>query len=374
MKITNYLEIILKYLFFTNKTPEYDFETDNSKCLYKIKKIAFYNGCEDNRSDRYRIYNIAEALRRRKIRVDVYNARSIKYIDTKEEYDLLIIFREDRYLFLRWKKIAKRIKKLNIPMIYDTDDYTIERIRSRGCKNILKIINFTNAITVSTDYLAKKIKEKVNKPVYIIKNTINYEQIFFANKTIRERKSENIIKIVYQSGTSTHNEDFKVAEKPIYDVLKTHPNVKFYIFGPLELSEKFKTLYNQIVYYPYMDYLRLQVYISEMDINIAPLRLNEFNNCKSELKLFEAALLAIPTICSPIFSYKKLVQNSVDGLIAYTTSEWEKYLNRMIENKKNREEIGMRAQKNFLKKFYIDENIEDIIHIYENVYENNKLI
>ena len=109
-----------------------------------------------------------------------------------------------------------------------------------------------------------------------------------------------------------------------------------------------------------------------MDINIAPLEINDFNNCKSELKIFEAALLNIPTIVSPLSHTKKIIQNGHNGFIATTLEEWENYFEILINNKKLREEIAQNANSEIVPQFYIKNLINDIIDIYKKVIENAK--
>ncbi len=69
------------------------------------------------------------------------------------------------------------------------------------------------------------------------------------------------------------------------------------IVGPLEFSkEKFDT----VVHKRYVEYDRLFGFIAKTHINIAPLEMNDFTNCKSGLKFFESAVLGIPTVATPI--------------------------------------------------------------------------
>lgn len=362
------LKIFLHVLpFIVNKRPEYDLNTRTDNNGYKLKRIAFYNGCDDNRSDRYRVYNIAEELKELKITVDIYTAESIRYLVRDPNYDLVIVFREDRYFLFRWYKVKKYLQKNQIPMIYDTDDLIVDKGHTRATRNILKIMEFADEITVSTAFLAKRIAEITGKPIHIIKNTINSHQIYLTRRLAVNENVDKRIKIVYQSGSATHNDDFKIIEKPLLSILKKNHNVELNIFGPLILSDKFKPYSAQIVRHPYTHYLVLQIYISEMQINIAPLEMNDFNQAKSELKIFEAALLRIPTVCSPIASYTSIVQNGVNGYIANTAEEWEKELQELIDCEDVRKRIGNKAYEDFVPAFYIGNEIEKDISYYEKV-------
>lgn len=360
--------------FFIKEKPEYDSRADNADCPYKIKRVAFYNGCEDNRSDRYRVYNIVNALREKKIIVDIYKDKSICYLLDAINYDVLIVFRENRYRFLRWKRVVRHLKRINMPVIYDTDDFTIEKENDRATRNILKIIKEVDAITVTTDYLKNQFRNRTGKKTYVIKNTINDDQLFMAKKIIKIRNIDDTVKIVYQSGTPTHNKDFLIAQKALLKILREYRNCELHIFGHLEISDELKVYSKQIVFHEYMDYLLLQFYVSEMDINIAPLQINSFNNSKSELKIFEAALLKIPTVCSPIPSYEAIIEQGENGYIAYNDEEWFQYLSELIEDKEKNQRMGQNAYNDFISYFYIQNEIEKVIQIYEDVCSEKKKI
>lgn len=364
MNILDILKACISHRIYRGN-PEYDENIQECENL-GISKIAFYIGCEDNRSERYRVHNIVEALRKKNIVVDIYRANSIHHLLKDVHYDLLVVFREDRYRFLQLGKIGRHLKKQNIPIIYDTDDYTIENKDAIVTKNICKILQFTDAITVTTESLAERFIKDTGKPVYVIRNTINYKQLIFARKTVR-LPEDGKVRIVYQSGTLTHNRDFALVEATLFSILKKYTHVELHIFGPLELTDRMRFVTKQIIYHPYMDYLCLQGYVSEMDINIAPLEMMPFNHCKSELKIFEAALLGIPTVCSPVDSYKAIIKDGVNGCLASNEEEWEKALIKLIEEKEFRENIGKKAYLDFVNKYYIDNNIEEILSIYERI-------
>lgn len=348
--------------------PEIDNSTDTNN-EYKIKRIAFYIGCEDNRSDRYRAFNIINELRNRGIAVDIYRAYCINQLLKDINYDLLVIFREDRYRMLRLNEILNHVHSCGIPIIYDTDDYTIEDDSSRGAQHVLSIIEHVDAITVTTEFLAKLFRSRTGKDVYVVKNTINAEQIYLARKLIRTKPVNENVKIVYQSGTATHNRDFMQVEEALLTILQRFNYVELHIFGPLELSKWFAPYMSRIYFHPYTDYRLLEVYVSDMDINIAPLEINDFNNSKSELKIFESALLKIPTVASPTEPYSTLIKNEVNGFLAATTKDWIDDLSLLIVDRKYREEMGQTAEWDFVPMFDISHEIDNVIAIYERVCE-----
>ena len=55
--------------------------------------------------------------------------------------------------------------------------------------------------------------------------------------------------------------------------------------------------------------------IAEVEINISPLKENQFTNCKSELKFFEAAACGTLTLASPTYAFKKSIVHGVTGFL-----------------------------------------------------------
>ena len=109
-------------------------------------------------------------------------------------------------------------------------------------------------------------------------------------------------------------------------------------------------------------------YLSKMDINIAPLEQDTpFNDGKSELKIFEAALAGVPTVASRTDSYSKCITDGENGFLAGSREEWLQKLCSLIANEEIRRDMGLKARKYFVDRFYIENVIDDIIKIYEEI-------
>ena len=356
--------------------------------LSKIKKIAFINGCPDNRSERYRIDNITEALASSGIRSDKYSLYNLDYLLKHiNDYDLLIIFRVI-YTANKIAEVINAFQSHGIPVVFDTDDLIFypevvnqialtdnfnekkKRKFVAGIEAYKKTALVCDASTVTTDYLKRKLHEIGAENAFVIKNTINEKQYKLAQKLNLQNKKfkSHTVKICYLSGSATHNTDFKEAEDALLMILEKYKNAELNIVGPLVLDKKFKKYKKQIKRIRYMNYLKLLEFTSKIDINIAPLEMNNpYNEGKSELKIFESALVGVPSVVSAVDSYSKCVKNGMDGFLAKNRQEWFDYLSALIEDKELRRKIGDEAYKSFAEKFYVKNNISDIITVYESI-------
>ena len=68
-----------------------------------------------------------------------------------------------------------------------------------------------------------------------------------------------------------------------------------------------------------------------MDVNIVPLVENEFTNCKSELKFFEASIVGTLTCAAPTFVYRKIIKDGKNGYIC-RRGEWYNTIKNLYEN------------------------------------------
>jgi glycosyltransferase involved in cell wall biosynthesis len=134
----------------------------------------------------------------------------------------------------------------------------------------------------------------------------------------------------YFSGTPTHNRDFAVAATALVSLLQEYPQLVIRMVGFLEPKGPLLTYKDRIAKFPLQDFLNLQRLIGQTEINIAPLQLNDFTNCKSELKYFEAAIVGTMTIASPTFTFERVIDDGYNALLA-RPQEWEDKIRAAIE-------------------------------------------
>ncbi|QAV45187.1 glycosyltransferase [Pantoea agglomerans] len=208
-------------------------------------------------------------------------------------------------------------------------------------------------VIASTEPLEEAMLKSGASKSIVIENALDPETIETAGSIPEIRKSETdgIIRIVYGSGTSTHNVDFLEASDAIYNILVSSPNVHLRLAGMLELPDKFDKVKNQIErigFCPYADYLRI---LAECDISIAPLENYIFNDSKSNIKYLEASILGLPSVCSPRPNFISVIENGVNGFLCYDTEEWEASFKMLIEDPLLRKNVGENAKKSVLKHY-----------------------
>ena len=209
----------------------------------------------------------------------------------------------------------------------------------------------------STEVLARCMREAGLAEVACIENALDDETLSVADALRRERAGREgtptagSTMIVYGSGTKTHDADFAVAAPAIGRLLRVHPALRLRIIGDLNLPEslaRFAGRIERLAGTNYVAYLRL---LCEADIAIAPLEATLFNDAKSNIKFQEAAILGMPSVCSPRAAFRDVVVQDSNGLLADTDADWEQALDRLIRDPALRARLGRQALEDVVRRY-----------------------
>lgn len=83
--------------------------------------------------------------------------------------------------------------------------------------------------------------------------------------------------------------------------------------------------------------------VASLDIGIAPLAANEFNDAKSDLKPLEFAALGVPFVASPSPEYQR-IHDAGAGRLADTPDDWHRELTRLATDELARAELVERGR------------------------------
>jgi len=311
----------------------------------------------------YRAHNQAEELRVHGFRVSV-TMQDNPFLSSLESKFKIFIFHRT----LHTNSIAKlieKIKKQNKEIIFDTDDlvfdvkYIQQTDHYRNMSNFEKMQyqkgvgeeilkdSYVKVCTTSTKFIATKLEE-YNKKVFIITNKLSNEWVALSEKLLNDKKpkTENQkLKIGYFSGTIGHNKDFATISDVLVEILQKYPQTELFLAGPLVLEKKFDQFSNRIIRSKYVSREKHFANISNCDIILAPLEINDpFCEGKSELKFSEAGLLEVPVVAIRNQTFSGAITDGENGFLADNKSEWLEKLSQLIENTGLRESFGKKAR------------------------------
>jgi len=268
-------------------------------------------------------------------------------------------------------ELVAEAKRLNINTIFDVDDLIFDEALLKtniniqnlpkniqaqvftGAKTYKKAMSSMDYCSSSTSVLADYMTKHSSLETFIIPNALDSE-LLELSRIDKPFKDNDVITIMYGSGTSTHDIDFREVSPALLAILNTHPEARLVIHGTLKLSDDFKAFKSQIKEIPFMKASEYYTALNGYDINIAPLEPSVFNDAKSNIKYIEASIFKLPTIASNVEEYKNIIKHNENGLLASNTQEWIDAFELLIKNKSLRETMGINAYQTVIDTYQID--------------------
>lgn len=336
------------------------------------KRVLFVSGEPATPGHQYRVVQLADSLPRQFFDVSLLSVSEIPaLLDDIQKADLIWVWRARRSLETDLLLAAR--KKHKFTLLYDIDDLMflpqlatselIDGIRSQNMvethiathyADVKQLLLQADRCTTPTLQLAQEIRE-LNRPATVIPNGFNRRTFEQSRRAARSRNPvscDGLIRIGYAAGSLTHQKDFSEASRALSRILAKHPNARLVLFRTTLLVEEFPELAKvqaQIEWRDLVSFDELPSEYARFDINIAPLELgNRFCESKSELKYFEAALVGVPTIASPVGAYAACIRSSENGYLAKDTQEWHQQLDRLISDTQLRARIAESAYQDAL--------------------------
>lgn len=332
------------------------------------KIVAYIVEDEDTAQYRYRVKNVREALEADggEWKVMVYRKSELANL-VLGEIDLLVILRQTSRDELVPGYVMEA-RDMGIPVVMDLDDLVFSYsdlmglMRATGSRNILywagyvwgvrRIATKVDGFIATNEFLGEKLSRCFSCPHAVIRNSLNQKQVKIAERSLPKKAHEGF-RVGYFSGSPTHAKDFQMVEDELIRFLVSHKDTTLTVVGYMKLSEKMQKLVKagKVEQKDLVDYEKLQKMMSEVDVNIAPLVVNDFTNCKSELKYFEAAIVETTTIASPTYSYARAIKDGENGYLA-SFGEWYEKLEYLYERREENEEVARRARKDAVKNYF----------------------
>jgi len=349
------------------------------------KEMVIYI-CEkyDRNTPRYRAYNMCRALSKTGVWHGTYIfddelSRAGEYI---KFFKIMIIVRYPWSEALNDLVIKARQHEIRIgfdiddliydekyiPLMANTASIDLDDPSNRGwfllASKLALTAKMCDFMIATNEYLSEKMKKDLNKPVQVINNFLNAEQMDYSRLLADEKKKEKRkgpFTIGYFSGTHSHANDLGKAALEIRDLMDKYEDIALKIVGFMDVPDCLAPYRSsgQLIHEPLVDPLTLQKKIAEVDVNIIPLVDNEFTNCKSELKYFEASIVDTPTCATPTYVYQQNIQNGRNGILC-REGEWFRAIEKLYNDPVMSAEIAGNARRYCESKYSIEEQTKQI--------------
>jgi glycosyltransferase involved in cell wall biosynthesis len=220
-----------------------------------------------------------------------------------------------------------------------------------------RMIKSADHVVVSTEQIRQSIKHQ-NPYITVIPNAIDPE----IWKVKRKRRTDGKIRIGWIASGS-HFVDSPIIEDIMQELIEEYPNVEFHLAGMINQEARGKGWIHHKGTDGYKPFPQFYADL-DLDIAIAPLKDNPFNQAKSNIKFLEASMLGIPTVASDVKPYQ-CIQHGKTGYLASTPGQFKKYLKWLIEDETKRKEMGKEAKKYVLENWTIDK----FLPMYDDLFQ-----
>ncbi|WP_407415584.1 glycosyltransferase [Methanobrevibacter sp.] len=263
--------------------------------------------------------------------------------------------------------LRKKCKKYGIKLVYETDDDLLGvepnspsyEYVNRVSDSINDFIDASEVITVTTSTLASRFDKNkvVIIPNYYVDSVLDVKDNI---------KTEGRLKLGFY-GTLTHSKDLFLIKNVILK-LKEKYDFDFEVIGGFNAEDNVdEDWFNSIQLPPNnMDFEKFMKWLPgaiNWDIAIVPLEDSPFNQCKSELKFIELAVLALPGVYSDMCVYNTVVNDGVNGFLASNEDEWIEKIEKLILDK----DLRKTFRNNALNKVLTDYTVENRVKIWDEV-------
>lgn len=315
----------------------------------KKLNILLVRGGAENGVSYHRLFKPHELIKRHYDWIDVSDCDAIEQVSNESlrKMDIVIANRTITGGNREQNEFEiKRVQYCGCKYIVDIDDYWIlhhghELSKWWGANKMQSLIEtnirFADHITVTHKLLGDKTK----KPYTILPNGIDSTDVQFQvlPKKIRERVSFGWV------GSSNHYKDVLMLQDSLQRLNEENASYTMSYCGfnkDMRHCQHYERVltgnYTQNGNYQNIEGQPVDKYAlmyDHLDVALVPLVDNEFNNCKSNLKMLEAAFKKKAVIVSNVHPYNEIIKHGVNCLAVSPTDRhgWYKEMKKLIKNR-----------------------------------------
>lgn len=271
--------------------------------------------------------------------------------------------------------LVAEARRLRVPTWWEADDLvfdaaaiTSSRALSRlgartvrslaaGAELYRRAMLACDAAIASTPTLAAAMRRAGVGDVHVIENGLDGQTLAAAERALADAAAARDARgdaaepvwIVYGSGTNAHDVDCEQAAAAIARVLDRRPEARVRLVGSVATPRCLARHAHRIERLPatsFEDYLGI---LATGDIAIAPLEESPFNDCKSAIKFLEAAVVGLPSVCSPAPAFRRWIADGESGLLCRDEAEWEAALDGLVAEPDRRRRLAATARRTVLR-------------------------
>ncbi|MFT3928189.1 MAG: glycosyltransferase [Myxococcales bacterium] len=237
---------------------------------------------------------------------------TIELIERARSYGKLVCGDLDDRIFTPWE--ARNTGYMRTKALNKQDQAALVWILQTQ-RNTLRLLPAFDQVFVSTERLRHEL-DGLGIPAMVSRNAVDETTMRPLAKVPRKLE-----RILFMTGTKTHDADFRALAPALWRFLETHADVRLTLLGPLDLPWEARA-FPQVQAVAKLPMTELPGFVASHDACLVPLEDTAFNDCKSALKYLECGLVSVPVIASPRQEFRALIRAGENGMFAETERDW----------------------------------------------------
>jgi GT2 family glycosyltransferase/glycosyltransferase involved in cell wall biosynthesis len=265
------------------------------------------------------------------------------------------------------ERLIEHCRARGMKLIYDLDDDLVsippshpEAVRLEGLATIVrKFLESADRVWLATPELQRRLAPKLCDSEVVANK--HDERIWRHSARRSEIMGTRSVRIVYM-GTATHDEELDFLQ-PIAELLQRQfgRQVRFDVVGVASRGQLARCFHRVTpeegpaaqTYPGFVEWFCRQ----HWDIAVSPLIDSPFNRCKSAIKLFDYAALALPVVASQHAEYDAAFGGDHGvQLVENTVTAWSDALLRLVIDAENRRRVGQKVVEHYRRHHVLGAN------------------
>lgn len=352
------------------------------------RRAVFLSGAPASVGHVYRVEHPVAALRAAGWNAAWLPANDPHASARADEADLVVVFRAPWSDCLA--EVAARCRRRGAPLVYDVDDLIFDpalmadgsiavlaamqepdRIRfAAAADGHRTTLERCDAAVLSTRPLAAAAGIHVGRTM-VLANALGPALEAAAAEAfatvVPASASDGRPRLVFASGTPSHDRDFAVAAEGIARLFASRPEPVLVLVGHID-ARLYPALWpfaDRIESRPPVPLPRLFAELARCDVNLAPLEAgNRFCEAKSAVRCLFAAAVGRPTVASPTEPLREAIVVEETGLLAADAADWERQIERLVTDAALRLRMGNNARLHAVAEFGWDAYRERAVAVF----------
>ncbi len=261
--------------------------------------------------------------------------------------------------------IRYEARRLRLPVLYDLDDPLFSVSAYETYRNMdaldpkmkahfvseapkyLSMMNGADILSVSTPGMARHAALYTERPVFVRRNFADAETLTAGDTAMCDAAGQdNLFRVAFASGSQGHEVDLAEIIETLSEFVIADPDRRLVLIGHFDLSYLPEGLEDQTEVIKFADYARYLAALEQADCAVMPLCDDAFNQCKSAVRVLDAAAVGVPAIVGPVGDLAQVVRHNVTGFIAETQEDWMTALNTLAADPAAARQMGAMARQN----------------------------